>query len=247
MSRLYKALQRAEEERGVRLPHTLPTSRFIAGPVPTIADDPPEGAEYERLKVLLAARGSEMKTTLLVSALRGEGVSTVTARLARALAPAASMGVLVIDTDNRDHTVTRRLGARPVAGLAEMLTKEVTRHQAVVASPLIPHVFVLSAGQAALDLANAATLSAFDAIVGELRDGFDHVLIDGGAVHDRAVGTILGPRVDSTLVVVEAERNSMPAVRSAVGDLRGSGARILGVVLNRRREYVPEFLARRVQ
>jgi capsular exopolysaccharide synthesis family protein len=250
MSRLYRALQRAEEERGVRVTHTMPVQRFVPPAAPTVPvepDDAPDTGECERLKVMLAATRGEVKSTLIVSALSGEGVSTVTARLARSLAAASPTGVLVIDTDARQRTVSRKLGGDVNAGLSELMAKEAARADVIVASSVMPRLFVLGPGRHEIDFAHAHALAMFEELVSELRGAFDHVLIDGGALQHNPAAAILAPRLDSTLLVVEAERSNMPAVRTAANDLRSSGAKLLGVVLNRRRDYVPQFVARRLQ
>jgi Mrp family chromosome partitioning ATPase len=254
MSRLYKALQRAEEERGVRLPQTtLPVSRFVPTPAaPVPVDDSPDAGEYERLKVMLAATRGEVKTTLLVSALQGEGVSTVTLRLAKALAAAAPMGVLVVDLDTGQRTISRWLGARQGAGLAEIMATqrprlELARADAIAASSAAPRLYVLGPGRTPVDLAHAQTLATFEELIAELREAYDYVLIDGGALEHMPAAAVVAPRLDSTLLVVEAERSNIPAVRAAADELRGAGANLLGAVLNRRRDYVPAFVARRLQ
>lgn len=251
MSRLYRALQRAEEERGVRLPQTVSVSKYVPAPASLAIEDSADSGEYERLKVMLAATRGEVKSALLVSALQGEGVSTVTARLAKALASAAPAGVLVIDMDADQRTMSRWLGARPGAGLAEVMAMqrprlEMARADAIAASSLAPRLFVLGPGRATVDLAHAQTLAVFEDVIAELRDAFDYVLVDGGAIQHNPAATILAARLDSTLLVVEAERSNVPAARAAADELRAAGANLLGAVLNRRRDYVPDFVARRL-
>ena len=251
MSRLYKALQRAEEERGVRLPHTVAVPKFVPAPAPLETDDSADAGEYDRLKVMLAATRGEVKSALLVAALKGEGVSTVTARLAKALASAAPVGVLVIDLDATQRTISRWLGARPGAGLAEVMAVsrprlEMARADAISASSFSPGLFVLGPGRTTVDLAHAQTLSVFEEVIAELREAYDYILVDGGAIEHNPAAAVLAARLDSTLLVVEAERSNIPAVRVAADELRSAGANLLGAVLNRRRDYVPAFVAKRL-
>ena len=253
MSRLYKALHRAEEERGVRLPQTQAVSvpKYVPAPTPLEADDSADAGEYDRLKVMLAATRGEVKSALLVSALKGEGVSTVTVRLAKALASAAPVGVLVIDLDVTQRTISRWLGARPGAGLAEVMAAsrprlEMAQADAIAASSFGPRLFVLGPGRTPVDLAHAQTLSVFEEVIAELREAYDYVLIDGGAIDHNPTAAVLAARLDSTLLVVEAERSNIPAVRAAADELRSAGANLLGAVLNRRRDYVPAFVAKRL-
>jgi len=80
----------------------------------------------------------------------------------------------------------------------------------------------------------------------ELREAYDYILVDGGAIEHNPAAAVLAARLDSTLLVVEAERSNIPAVRVAADELRSAGANLLGAVLNRRRDYVPAFVAKRL-
>jgi hypothetical protein len=46
--------------------------------------------------------------------------------------------------------------------------------------------------------------------------------------------------------VVQAERTGSETVRESSNQLRMAGANLLGAVLNRRRDYLPGFLSRRL-
>jgi Mrp family chromosome partitioning ATPase len=47
-------------------------------------------------------------------------------------------------------------------------------------------------------------------------------------------------------LVIQAERTGTDSARDAVAQLRRAGANISGTILNRRREHLPGFLARRL-
>ena len=52
----------------------------------------------------------------------------------------------------------------------------------------------------------------------------------------------MAPKVDGVILVVEADRTPLADAESAKRSLDRVGARIYGVVLNRRRSYVPATL-----
>jgi capsular exopolysaccharide synthesis family protein len=257
VSKIYKALARAEAERGTSespAPGTKPRPAEILVPEPasrhTAAphlDVPEHREEYEKLKVMLTleAARSELKSVMFVSALAGEGVSTVTLGLAATMADVARQGVLVIDLNSANPVLANRLGLSPDVGLGELLAKDATRADAVVESQ-IPRLFLLGRGRANADLSLPSSLSLFEELIKGMRSDFDHLIIDGGALADASDALLAASKVDGVILVVQSERTGSDTVREASNQLRTAGANLLGVVLNRRREYLPRFLARKL-
>lgn len=254
MSKIYKALARAEAEQANR-PFEKKTVRVPDVLVPERGHEPgerhayvPERREdYEKLKVMLTleAARSELKSVMLVSALAGEGVSTVTLGLAATMADVARQGVLVIDLNSANAVLADRLGLHPAVGLGELLAKDTTPADAIVESD-IPHLFLLGRGQTGADLSQPASLALFEELIRGMRTDFDHLVIDGGALATSADCLLAASKVDGVILVVQAERTGSEAVREASEQLRMAGANLLGVVLNRRRDYLPRFLSRRL-
>jgi len=50
--------------------------------------------------------------------------------------------------------------------------------------------------------------------------------------------------MDGVILVVEAERTKAEVIRKIRKDLEATGVNILGVVLNKKRSYIPEYLER---
>ena len=140
MSKIYKALQRAEAEREGEPRSRQPRPADILAPArdahraPAHVEIPEHREEYEKLKVMLTleAARSELRSVMLVSALPGEGVSTVTLGLAATMAEVSRQGVLLIDLNSANPVLTDRLGVEPTVGLGELLAKDATRAESIV-------------------------------------------------------------------------------------------------------------------
>ena len=254
MSKIYKALARAEAERGASGPPTkgnrsaeilVPRadSHHTSGHV----DLPERREEYEKLKVMLTleASRSELRSVLLVSALPGEGVSTVTLGLAASMAEAARQGILVIDLNSANPVLADRLGLRADIGLGDLLAKDAAAADAIVESE-VSRLFLLGRGRASVDLSQPSSLALFDELIRGIRSDFDHILFDGGSLATSPDSLLVASKVDGVILVVQAERTGSETIRDASNQLRMAGANVLGVVLNRRRDYLPGFLARRL-
>jgi hypothetical protein len=79
-----------------------------------------------------------------------------------------------------------------------------------------------------------------------LRTSFDLVLIDSPSTERSYDGIMLAPHVDTTLLVVEAERTRASVAQSLRDSITDVGGMIAGVVLNKRRLHVPGFIYRHI-
>ena len=79
-----------------------------------------------------------------------------------------------------------------------------------------------------------------------LRKSFDLVIIDSSSVSSSRDSTVLSQYVDGVLMVIEAEKTRGPVVENMKTKIKNSGGNILGLILNKRRYYIPEFLYRRL-
>lgn len=246
MSRIFKAIERAEAERRPIVREPFVATDVLSPPPSGDLDLPTPSEEYERLKVMLALAASQsgLRSVMLVSALPREGVSTVTLGLGVALATAAPRGVLVTDIRPSWPVLARRLGVAPLHGAGDVLAKRVPVDRAIVATP-VGRLSFLGGGLASCDPAHERTLTALGELFGALRASFDHLLLDGGALAQSPTALLLGRLVDGVVLVVQAEHTGEEAVREAAGQLRKAGVNLLGAVLNRRHEYLPRALARR--
>jgi Mrp family chromosome partitioning ATPase len=89
--------------------------------------------------------------------------------------------------------------------------------------------------------ADAATLPE---LIGALRNQFDLVLFDLPAAGTASAVLRVGRHLDGVLLVVEAERIRREVAARTTDQLEAGGCRMLGAVLNKRREHVPAWLYR---
>ena len=75
-----------------------------------------------------------------------------------------------------------------------------------------------------------------------LREQFDVVLIDGGAIEAGQTIVGLASKTDGVVVIVEAGRTPRHKVSWAVDTIRMGGGNIAGFVMNKRRYFVPSWL-----
>lgn len=100
----------------------------------------------------------------------------------------------------------------------------------------------VSNGQQALD--ELLMKRGVGQLLGQVREAVDVMMIDLGAANDVPLtrSSVLGR--SGVVLVVQAERTRVAAVRRRIGDLTTLGCNIVGVVLNGEKSYLPNFLRR---
>ncbi len=87
-------------------------------------------------------------------------------------------------------------------------------------------------------------LGATASRLAELDSRFRFVLIDLPPIIDYPDAAVMARGLDGVVLVVEAERTRWQVAREAKARLESAGLRLLGVVLNKRPRYIPEWLYR---
>lgn len=200
------------------------------------------------------ASPSEAETRVLAvtSAHRGEGVSTVSANLANALAARGEGPVLLVDAALYAPSVHRTFSAAISPGLGEKLfaaASNGTRESAV------PNLRILTVG----DLSKAGPRkgrfgresSTFDRLARDLdglledwRRDYRYVVLDLPALNEDSQVPHVAARCDGTLLVVAAGKSRWQILQHAREELDSGRAALLGIVLNKRRFPIPGWLYR---
>jgi hypothetical protein len=170
----------------------------------------------------------------LMSARKGEGVSTLVRDLSLVAAGSGGLRTLILASvppGRRGADWPRSIygmpsGLRPITdGPRELEMLRVSETPLVVAAPI-----------------NGITLQPpiWAELIRSLRQQFDMVITDSGALERAFIGIVLSPHMDATLLVVAAEATRASAVRTLRDRLAEVGGNIAGVILNKRRFHVPQ-------
>ncbi len=239
--------------------HAMPVSGTLPveappSPVPLRLAEPPSYAEsrpshpsYERIiQRLFAFRGGRRHCSLLVvSAVPGEGASTVARNLAVGIGESHRGRVVLIDSNLRSpsqHTVFQT-GAP--GGLVDVLSGRAELAAVVREAPRFG-IAVLPSGSPSDHPPHLLTVSALQRIVTALQSQFDWVILDGPPVTTFPDAASLAVVADGAILVLRAERTRSEVAERAMNLLHNAGATLLGGVLNRRIHHIPEFIYRRL-
>jgi polysaccharide biosynthesis transport protein len=193
-----------------------------------------------RTSLLLTAAGAPPKVILVTSALPQEGKTTTSLNSAIVLAQKGSR-VLLIDADLRRPSIHKAMALGPRTGLSNVLTGSATLQQAVVRSPLLPTLFVLPAGSVPPNPAELLASTNMQEILRELRDQYDHIVIDTPPTLSVTDAVVLSPCADTVVLVIRSGQTTKQALRRARDLLMRVNAHISGVLLNAADLHSPDY------
>ncbi len=157
------------------------------------------------------------KVFLVTSSTPGEGKSTSSVAVSRSL---ASMGkrVLLVDGDLRRPSLGMMLGQPIGAGLGDVLAGEATLAEAIQRSG--GHGFdLLIAGESGSDPVALLSAEHLQAVLGELANNYDIIVIDGPPVMGIADSVLLAEKADAGVFVIEANSKDVEELEAAVSRL----------------------------
>lgn len=201
--------------------------------------------EYERLRnnLLLLSAERMIKTLMIASAVSGEGSSTIAANLAVSLAQSGSLKVLVIDSNFRHPTVGEAFHLENENGLADLILGKVSIGD-VLKQAKLSNLLVITSGECEGNPADIFVSQRFKTFIDEVREKFDYIIFDAAALTAYADSALLARCVDGVILVVQAGKTRWEVAQRAKEQLEIAKAKIVGVVLNRRRYVIPGFLYR---
>jgi succinoglycan biosynthesis transport protein ExoP len=184
-----------------------------------------------RTSLLLTSLGGPPKVILVTSALPQEGKTTTSINSAIVLAQKGTR-VLLIDADLRRPSIHKTLGMGPKTGLSNVLTGNATLQQAVARSSILPTLFVLTAGTPPPNPAELLASSNMRDILAELREQYDHIIVDTPPTLSVTDAVVMSTRADAVVLVIRSGQTTKQALRRARDLLMQVNARVAGVLLN---------------
>jgi capsular exopolysaccharide synthesis family protein len=171
---------------------------------------------------------------LVTSSVPEEGKTSVAAGLGRTAA-LSGLRVLVLDGDLRRSTLHAAFGVDNARGLAELLAGKAELADVIRQDPMT-EARLVTAGHAMTNLSVLLRSERLAALLAELRGSFDLVLIDSPPLLPVTDARLLAEHADGCLLLVRCLETHRKSVAESLRQLRASGGKLLGLVVNR----VPE-------
>jgi len=185
-----------------------------------------------RTSILLSCAPRPPRAILVTSPQPSEGKTCTSLNLAIALAQRGAR-VLIMDADLRRPDIATPLGLSEQRGLSGLLTGADGIDQVLFQLQNIPNLWAIPGGPRPPNPAELLSSPTMEELLQRLRKMFDHIVLDSPPVLMVTDATILSTLVDGVVVVAQPGLTTRGALVRAYQTLQASGARILGVALNR--------------
>ena len=203
---------RQPRSAGKRL--ALTASKEVVETVTQIRPQSQMAESYRALRtsLLLSNLGAPPKVIMVTSARPQEGKTTTSINTAIVLAQ-KGVRVLLIDADLRRPSIHKTLGMGPRSGLSNVLTGSATVQQTITTSPILPNLFIMPAGTPPPNPAELLASSNMRDLLAELREQYDHIVIDTPPTLSVTDAVVLSPRADATILVIRSGQTTKQALR----------------------------------
>ncbi len=246
MSKIYEALERAQKElKGL---DETPVTSVVkeSAEVPDIVERLEMEREmiglYQTIESLL--HSSKKKVIQFIGTRDGEGTSTLVREFARTTVVRLDISTLLLDAGSPTGQ-SSFFGIKPESGWEDAILENKPYKDVIYqigdTRLFISHVSVKVDAITSV-IESPKVIGFFE----QMKKDFDLIVIDSPSAASSTNGLSLSNKVDGTVLVVEAENTRWQAVNAMKEDIVKRGGKVLGVVLNKRKFYIPKFIYKRL-
>lgn len=204
------------------------SSGLLAGSEST--DIAVEAIRALRTSIFFSMLDARNNILMITGAAPEAGKSFVSANLASVMAQTGKK-VLLIDTDMRKGYLHKMFGLNPEAGLADILSGQISAAQAIMPTE-IDNLSIICNGGYPQNPAELLLDHRFTEMLAQLQPQFDYIVIDTPPVLAVTDAAIIGQHAGTTLVVSRYGHTSAKALSTSVDRLKQSNIAVRGVILN---------------
>ena len=248
MSKTYEALQRAEKDYQERLIGVSPISqKRITTVLPRRASSETTFSWYEDLKTNLLTRNLDkpIKTILFTSTSQGDGTSTTAINFATSLVKDTDLKVLLVDANMRTPCLHEVFGVDHSHGLSDLLLKvgDMTSRMKKIGAT---NLYIMPCGGKHSNPVSLFESSPFDKFLQRTHAWFDFVILDAPPAIGFSEAKVICQKVDGVVLVLGSGTTRRQVALKAKREVEEAGGKVLGVVLNRRKFYIPTWIYERL-
>lgn len=204
------------------------------------------GALWDRKRPGAGTGGERRGAAVYVtSCFNGEGKTSAAVSMAYALTINRSKKVLLVDGNPRSPRLHELFASEPQPGLSEVFHAGFSAETAIrktAHDDLSIMTFGNPQPERTTLFSRRGDLEIFD----RLRCQFDFIIFDGQSLIGSSDSSLIARNFDGIVMVVECEKTKLVLVKEVMEKERKHGSEILGVVLNKRRYYLPRLLHERI-
>jgi capsular exopolysaccharide synthesis family protein len=199
---------------------------------------------YEDLKTSLLSRYPDrsLRTILFNSTYSNDGASTTAVNFATVLSKDSKLKVLLMEVNLRTPSLHEVFKTDEAISLNDVLSGK---------WKLRPPIHKVGPGELYVTAFGGKLLTGpvsffesaeFDDFLEKMRERFDYVILDSPPALIFSEFRVLCSKADGVVLVLNSGKTRRQVALKAKKELEEAGAKVLGVVLNKRRYYIPNFI-----
>ena len=202
---------------------------------------------YEEIKSRLEVRYPDelLKTILFTGPSHHAGVSMTARGYADYLANTYPYKVLLIEI-NLHGTQTDKSDVINHPHELSNIFSSYLQHDSVSGQVPNGNMFTIICSHEALKPEGLFQSIQFDEVLQSMRDDFDYVILDAPPVTLFSETRMICKKFDGVILVLEFGKTRKQVANRIMQELEEAGANFLGVVINKRKYYIPEWIYKRL-
>ncbi|MDQ7032938.1 MAG: CpsD/CapB family tyrosine-protein kinase [Desulfonauticus sp.] len=177
------------------------------------------------------------KSLYITSCFSKEGKTTAAISLAYTLSIFSNRKVLLVDAHFSSPIIYRLFNVKEGISFRRVLSDTSLLVEGILPT-FYENLYILPSMSAKNDTAGVNSTLVYN-FLQKVSPFFDYILFDGRSILSAPEPVIFASSVDAVIFVVESERTKWEVLQSAVEKVVKIKARVAGVVLNKRKFYIP--------
>lgn len=170
-----------------------------------------------------------------------EGTTSALISTAKVLVDYLDARILIIDGNMKQPGLHHHLSVPLSPGLSDAISDPAISIMDLIYKDF-PWAHVITRGEKDLNGGKGLTSARFQSIFETLKKNYDYILFDMGPVNLFPALHHIMALMDGVVLVVACESTRWEVAQNVKNKLESAGADILGVILNKRKFYIPKWL-----
>ena len=249
MSKIERALRKAEEEKSKRVPVVASAGEqrketfIFADKVVEVAGIQTDHAHISESFRKIAARLKSYcdhvgaRDVTFTSAVSGEGKTTSAINCALSLCQDFNLSVCLVDFDFRNPTLSKYFPSNGAITIGDVLNGKADIDSVIhpTSVPGLSIVFSSKVGRLSLSLLNSERITR---VISELRSRFDFLIFDSPPILPLADTVVLSKSVSAIVLVIESARTRRKHIEQVFEQIERD--KFVGFVMNYKKHHVQE-------
>ncbi len=251
MGNYRKALQRAEREHQKNILEAPMTDDMtdesfrITPSESSYAELVPKRISFLKTKLLRGYRADSIKTIMFTGTSHKCGTTTTAVSLGTMLAKEAGYKVLLVDANIRNPGLHSVFNTELNGGICELIGGNGdNKYEFKRVGPA--ELYFVPCGIVSPGSKRHFESPRFESFLKLAREKFDFVILDAAPIGNYPDPQTICSKVDGVVMVITAGKTRRQVAQRVKKEVEDSGGTILGVVINRRKYYIPEWIYKRL-